>query len=111
MQYGLALWSKARNDGGNQSFLFSMGKKNKPVQGQIKESEADCQRPEVKEASKESSEVQENKRGLSFKGSVNQRKGEMTGSSGSGWGGGDRGGGGGERSSHLGELHRVWMGV
>lgn len=33
---------------------------------------------------KESSEVQESKRGLPFKGSVNQRKGEMTGSSGSG---------------------------
>lgn len=50
-----------------------------------------------------SSEVQENKGGLSLKGSVKQREGEMTGSPGRGRGWGGRGGAGqgwGEESRH-----------
>lgn len=52
MQRGPALWSKARKGrrlAGNRSSFF-VGRKFPPGRGQIKESEADCQRPEVRDA-------------------------------------------------------------
>lgn len=98
---------KGRRLRGNRSFFFSPGQ-NGSARPRADKGIPGCLPKTGGKRRKESSEVQENKRGLPFKGSVNQRKGEMTGSSGSGWGG-VRGRGVG--TGRVGEGRRAVLGV
>ncbi|CAK7322327.1 hypothetical protein VULLAG_LOCUS23952 [Vulpes lagopus] len=59
---------------GKRAVLPRRAQESRPGQGQTKESEAGGQRPEVR--LRRSSEVQENKSGLSLRGSANQGEGE-----------------------------------